>query len=53
MILETGRQEGYRISKQFYEILAKKRSERQTLVVPLFGVGTMLRLHKDPWSMVK
>ena len=53
MLPETARQEGFRISKHFYEIFAKKRSERQTLMLPLLGVGFVLRLHNDAWSIVK
>ena len=49
---QAAKQDGDRISKQFLCRIWKKRNERQMLDVSLLGVGTVLRLERDAWSMV-
>ena len=49
----TAKQDGDRISKQFLCNIQKKRNERPNVEVSLSGVGTILRLERDAWSMVK
>ena len=52
---QTPNQDGDRISKQFLCNIWKKRNERSNVGMPLlvFGVGTVLHLGRDAWSMVK
>ena len=50
---QTAEQDGHRISEQFYVIYGEKVMSAQTLEVSLLGVGTVLRLERDAWSMVK
>ena len=50
---QTAKQEGDKISKQFYVICGKSIMSAQMLEVPLLGVRTVLRLERDAWSMVK
>ena len=50
---QTTKQDGDRISKQFYVIHGKSEMSVQTLEVSLLGVGTVLCLERDAWSMVK
>ena len=50
---QTAKQDGDRISKPFYVIYGKSAISAQTLEVSLLGVGTVLRLERDAWSMVK
>ena len=46
---QTAKQDGDRISKHFLCCTWKKRNERPNVG----GVGTVLRLEMDAWSMVK
>ena len=48
---QTAKQDGNRISKQFYVIYGKSVTSAQTLEVSLLGVGTVFRLERDAWSM--
>ena len=48
---ETGR--GQNKQTVFVYYVHKKRNERPMLEVSLLGVGTVLRLERDAWSMVK
>ena len=48
---ETGR--GYDKQKVSYVTHGKNVMSAQILEVPLLGVGTVLRLERDAWSMVK
>ena len=50
---QTAKQDGDKISKQFYVIYGKSVMSAQTLEVSLLGVGTVLRLEVDAWSMDK
>ena len=50
---ETGEGEKLRENKRTNEKKRKKRDERQRCWGCLLGVGTVLRLEKDAWSMVK
>ena len=52
---QTAKQDGDRISKPFQYNMWKKRNERPKCwrSVPRSGVGTVLRLERDAWSMVK
>ena len=52
---QTAKQDGDRMSKQFLCTVMYERSvmSAQMLEVSLLGVGTVLRLEKDAWSMVK
>ena len=50
---QTAKQQGDRISKQFYVIYGKSVMSAQMLKVSLLGVETVLRLERDAWSMVK
>ena len=52
MIPQTAKQDGDRISKQNYVIYGSVMSA-QLLEVSLLGVGTVLRLERDAWSLVK
>ena len=47
----TAKQDGDRISR-FYVIYGKSVMSAQMLEVSLFGVGTVLCLERDAWSMV-
>ena len=52
--LQAAKQEGDKISKTFSCNTWKQRNERaQVLEVSLLGVGEVLRLETDAWSMVK
>ena len=51
--LQTPTQDGDRRSKQFLCSIWKKLNERPKLEVSLSAVGTVLRLERDAWSMVK
>ena len=53
MVVTDGEQEGDKISKSFYVTYGKNVMSAQMLEVSLLGVGTMLRLERDAWSMVK
>ena len=52
---QAAKQDGDGISKQFrlYVLYGRSVMSAQRLNVSLLGVGTMLRLEKDAWSMVK
>ena len=50
---QTAKQDGDRISKRFLCSMWNKRNERSMLEVSLLGVGTVLRLERDAWSIVK
>ena len=51
---QTAKQGGDRISKHFLcSIYGKRVMSAQMLEVSLLGVGTVLRLERDAWSMVK
>ena len=53
---QTAQQEGDRIIKQFLCNVWKKRDEPPNVggaSLPLLGVGTVLRLERDAWSMIK
>ena len=50
---QTAKQEGDKISKQFYVIYGRTVMSAQMLEVSLLGVGTVLRLGRDAWSMFK
>ena len=42
-----------KISERFYVIYQQNVLSAQMLEVSLLGVGTVLRLERDAWSMVK
>ena len=50
---QTAKQEGHKISKTFLVTYGKSVMSAQMLEVSLLGVGTMLRLERDAWSMLK
>ena len=50
---QTAKQEGDRISKQFFMYYGRSVMSAQILEVSLLGVGTVLRLERDAWSMIK
>ena len=50
---QTAKQDRERISKQFYVIYGRRVMSAQLLEVSPLGVGTVLRLARDAWSMVK
>ena len=52
-MVATDGETGDRISKQFYLRCGKSVMSAQTLEVSLLGVGTVLRLERDAWSMVQ
>ena len=53
--LRTAKQDRDRTSKQFLRTVVYGRSvmSAQILEVSLLGLGTVLRLERDAWSMVK
>ena len=50
---QTAKQKGDKISKEFPCNIWKNVMSAQMLEVSLLGVGTMLRLERDAWSMLK
>ena len=51
---QTAKKDGDRISKQFFHVICGKSAmSAQRLEASLLGVGTVLRLERDAWSMVK
>ena len=50
---QTAKQKGDKISKQFICNIWKNVMGAQMLEVSLLGVGTVLPLERDAWSMVK
>ena len=50
---QTAKHEGDKISKRFMCNIWKKRNERPNVEVSLLRAGTVLRLERDAWSMVK
>ena len=51
---QTAKQEGDKISKKFLCNIWKKRNERPNVGgVQVLGLGTVLSLERDAWSMVK
>ena len=49
----TAKQEGDRITKKFCVTYGNTVMSAQMLKGSLLGVGTMLRLERDAWSMVQ
>ena len=49
---QTAKHDGDRISS-FYLVCGRSVMSAQMLEVSLLGVGTVLRLERDAWSMVK
>ena len=49
---QTAKQDGGMIGKQFYVVCGRRVVSAQVLEVSLI-VGTVLRLERDAWSMVK
>ena len=47
------KQQGDEIGETLYVIYGKNAMSAQMLEVTLLGVGTVLRLERDAWSMVK
>ena len=50
---QTAKQEGDKMSKKFPCNTWENVMSAQTLEVSLLGVGTVLRLERDAWSIVK
>ena len=51
---QTAKQDGDKICRRFFCSVSKKRNEYLVVGgVSLLGVGTVLRLERDVWSMVK
>ena len=50
---QTAKQQGDQISKKFLCNIWKNVVSAQVLEVTLLEVGTVLRLERDAWSMVK
>ena len=50
---QTAKQDGDRIGNSFYVVYGRSVTSAQMLEVSLLGVGTVLRLEMDAWSMVK
>ena len=50
---QAAKQEGDKTSKKIYVIHENNVMSAQLLEVSLLGVGTVLRLERDAWSMVK
>ena len=50
---QVAKQKGDRIIKQFYVICGRSVLSAQMLEVSLPGVGTVLRLQRGAWPMVK
>ena len=50
---QAAKQEGDGRSKKFICTTRKNVMSAHMLEVPLFGVGTVLRLERHAWSMVK
>ena len=50
---QTAKQEGDKMSKKFPCNTWENVMSAQTLEVSLLGVGTVLRLERNAWSMVK
>ena len=53
MVGTGGENKGVRLAKSFYVIYLSNVMSAQMLEVPLVGVGTVFRLERDMWSMVK
>ena len=53
MVATEGETARGKISKRFYVTYGKNVVSAQMLEVSLLGVGTVLRLERDAWSMVK
>ena len=50
---QTAKQDGDRLCKNFHVVCGKSAMSAQMLEVSLTGVGTVLRLERDAWPMVK
>ena len=50
---QAAKQEGIRLAKSFYVTYGNNVVSAQLLGVSLVGVGMVLRLERDAWSMVK
>ena len=50
---QKAKQQGDKLSKNFICNIWKKVMSAQMFEVSLLGVGTVLRLERDAWSMVK
>ena len=53
MVATEAKQQGGKINIFFYVTYGKNVLSPQMLEVSLSGVGTVLRLERDAWSMVK
>ena len=50
---QTAKQEGDKVRKTFFVIYGEKAMNAQMSVVSLGGVGTVLSLERDAWTMIK
>ena len=49
----TAKEELHQVSETFFVLHGRNATSAQMLEVSLLGVGTVLRLEGDAWSMVK